>query len=260
MKRKIFCLVMIVTFIFSSISVFAESLVKDPINNDILSTGGDTGEIVTAYRLTGNGLEEVDKETLKKYKSKALEKEKEKAQLKQSLEREKGKARLKQSLESTLEPKISASWIAPLIDYYRFYKYGTVYEVQKWDLQRRISTIVYNYTQDNMTRALSASTSQSYSVNISMNSGKKDAFTVTLGGAWSKTTSYSDTITNTIRPGYKSWVEFVPVMDNAYGIMECTDPLYNVTTEWADLYYARTVNFNGQSMTDGLVLVKSAPI
>lgn len=126
---------------------------------------------------------------------------------------------------------------------------GFVSENLRSDKQRRISEYVVNLTQDNVERSISASTTQTWSANISLNAGKKDALTVTLGGGWSKSTDWSDTIKATIRPKYKCWIEFAPIMDNSFGRM-----LYGTTDEFVDLYIAREVG----GRTDGVYYVYTA--
>lgn len=128
----------------------------------------------------------------------------------------------------------------------------------RYDLNRRISTYVYNETSMPMTRSITSTTSQTYTVNVSLTSTDAGALTSTLGSSWSNNTTFSETETVTINPNQKEWAEFTPIMDNSYGYLKYYDSLTGeyVKENWVDLYIAKSVN--GQ--TDGILTFKTDSI
>jgi len=198
MKRKFMVLVTIISIISM---LGATTVLAADSNNNAKGT-----EIVAAYRVTENGLVPLDQQDLA-----ALESSNNDAAI--------AKHAAKSMTENNTQKNSSFS-PASAVFYYTYDQSGYIDAFPKHDLRARISQYVYNYTQDNVIRSVEASTTQSYTVNISLTTEKRAAFTATLGGSWSSSASYSDSITCQINPGYKSWIEFTPIMHNSWGYMK----------------------------------------
>jgi hypothetical protein len=179
------------------------------------------------------------------------------------VEKEKLKQKASQiggSVNSISNDTQANEWIPWMPDQYYYRQSGFSSAVTRTSLMRRISSIIYNETGSPATRKIDYSTTQGYSVNISLNGGKKDAFSATLGGSWSSSWSKSDSISYTISSKYYGWMEYTPIMDNSWGYMECAiwDASKQIwvaqPTEWTDLYIAR--NMNGTP--DGIYTIKTS--
>ncbi len=208
--------------------------------------------------MTEQGLKEVDKE---EYLAKLNEMNKKK----EEIEQQKNGIIINNSEQfSEFEGVVPNSCV--LVTMYEYNEDHYVSQVVKNDLTRRISPYVVNDTQDNATRTITYSTTQSYVSNYTFTSQAEiDAVTagITIGSSWQATYSYSDSVTTTIRPGYKSWVEYTPIMDNSWGWMDYETAIicdYGVVpvgegSTWLDIYIARKIN----GVLDGYYVVKTAP-
>ncbi|WP_162137303.1 hypothetical protein [Paenibacillus senegalensis] len=117
-------------------------------------------------------------------------------------------------------------------------------------LRSRVSIEVDNATQDPLTRTVSVSSTVSYSANISITIPIRSAISAVLGGSWTNSYQLSDSVGITVQPGYKSWFEFTPIMDNSYGVTEYYNSFGSkVSSVWTDIYTARRVS--GQA--DGIL-------
>ena len=115
-------------------------------------------------------------------------------------------------------------------DWSVFNKTGSVAKVDRPSLQKRVSAYVKNYGTGNMTKTLSSASSQSYTINIGITNALRDAITASLGTTWNRTLTYSDSTSITVLPGYKGWMEFYPIMKNAYGYYDTYNGVTSVRT------------------------------
>ncbi|QNR65149.1 hypothetical protein IAQ67_14625 [Paenibacillus peoriae] len=216
-------------------------------NDSVSAKPAVEGEIVQAYRVTDKGLVELSQEELQAYKA-----QEEEANKSAQLELEKDSSQKNSQNNGAITPNA-------INEYYWRYEQSTFKSAVPMDsLRKRVSPYVYNRTQDNATRAISSSTSQTWQANISLSYEHKNAVTGTLGGGWSKTTTFSDTTTTTIRPNYMSWAEFTPIMDKSFGYLKEYYSLNGSvrTNKYTEIYIAREVS----GRTDGILTVKTAPI
>lgn len=217
-------------------------------SNDSVSAKPEVeGEIVQAYRVTDKGLVELSKDELHAYKAQEEEANK--------------SAQLELGKDSSQKKSLNDGVITPnaINEYYWRYEQSTFKSaVPMSSLNKRVSSYVYNRTQDNATRTISSSTSQTWQANISLSYQHKSAVTGTLGGGWSKTTTYSDITATTIRPDYMSWAEFTPIMDKSFGYLKEYYSLNGSvrTNKYTEIYITREVS----GRTDGILTVKTAPI
>ncbi|OMF10106.1 hypothetical protein MHI48_08030 [Paenibacillus sp. FSL H7-0942] len=215
-------------------------------NDSIAEKPEVEGEIVQAYRVTENGLVELNKEEIQAYKA---------------LEEANGNAQL--NTDKSLEYASSGNneIVTPnaINEYYWRYTQSTFKPaVPMTSLTKRISTYVYNETLDNADRTISSSTSQTWSANFGLSFQHKKAVTTTLGGSWSKTTNFSDVTKTTVRPKHKSWAEFTPIMDKSFGYL---NEIYSFngsvrTSKYTEIYTAREL---GSGQADGILVFKTAP-
>ncbi|PYE47853.1 hypothetical protein HUB98_24495 [Paenibacillus barcinonensis] len=216
-------------------------------SNDSISEKPEVeGEIVQAYRVTDNGMVELSKEEIQAYK--ALEETNNNAQM---------------HTDFTFEDVASGNneIITPnaINEYYWRYIQTTFKPaVPMTSLTKRISTYVYNETLDPAKRTISSSTSQTWSANFGLSFQHKKAVSTTLGGSWSKTTSFADVTESTVRARHMSWAEFTPIMDKSFGYL---NEIYSFngsvrTKKYTEIYTARELG-NGQA--DGILVIKTAP-
>ncbi|MNC11514.1 hypothetical protein D3C75_592140 [compost metagenome] len=140
--------------------------------------------------------------------------------------------------------------IYSLMDLSYYSQAGYISRVLRTPLMRRISTPVYNGTTSPATRALTYTTTQTYTANISITASRKayiDAG-ITGGVSWSQSATTTNTITATIKPGEYNWVDYTPYMNNSYGTLYeniwNVDPTTGQTVQlsngqyWTDIYSA----------------------
>ncbi|MGW9530047.1 hypothetical protein ACWHAM_20245 [Paenibacillus terrae] len=215
-------------------------------NDSVSAKPAVEGEIVQAYRVTDKGLIELSKEELQAYKA-----QEEEANKSAQLELDKDSSQTNSQNNGAITPNA-------INEYYWRYEQSTYKSaVPMSSLNRRVSQYVYNRTQDNATRAISSSTTQTWQANANLTYKQSDAVTATLGGGWSRSTSYTDT-TTTVRPNYMSWAEFTPIMDKSFGYLKEYYSLNGSvrTNNYTEIYIARVVS----GRTDGILTVKTAPI
>ncbi|CAM4519815.1 hypothetical protein [Paenibacillus typhae] len=213
-------------------------------------------EVVKAYRATDNGLQEL---TVEEYNKLEIEANKIKAL-------EQAKVGLVPS-----DPLFKTnSLVTPMDAYtttvYTYNQSGYIYNYARSDMNRRISAAVKNDSTNPVNRAIAYTASQAYAANISLNvSAKIKAVTVgiTAGATWTNTYTSSDTVTQTISPGYYAWMDYYPIFNNSYGMLnekvyanaQGTSVLVSDTNTYADIYVARVMS---GGLPDGVYTVKQS--
>ena len=85
------------------------------------------------------------------------------------------------------------------------------------DLNRRISTVIYNDTADDAQRTITYTASQGIETNASVSFGIKDYMEAEAGTTFSSSESEEDSITFTIPRQNYGWMDYYPIMENVRG-------------------------------------------
>lgn len=100
---------------------------------------------------------------------------------------------------------------------YRYIESKRTKDVERHDLEKKVTNRLRNETSATQTYTLNLSVSQSWSISPSVEKKYKDAVKATLGGSWGKTYSKTESLTINIKPHKTVWVTFVPIMDKSVG-------------------------------------------
>ena len=87
------------------------------------------------------------------------------------------------------------------------YGSGKIYGTSK-----RISNYLENRTSQRQNLSASVRSSTTWTINTALTGGFNDAFKLSVGGSWSANSSFSETITMTVGPNKKMWLEFRPLI------------------------------------------------
>lgn len=226
-------------------------------DNKPVTDGKDT--IIKVIELKGGTSREI---TLDEYNNKLAEFKKTEALKKQQASQLRDIITKEQSSVSTDKEVSPNAIIIPVYPRYLYEGRYTDYNYARYDLKRRISPIIQNSTISPAEYSVTYSATQGYTINLTLNGGKKDAFTIALGGTWTSTWSDSTTTKMTIQPSEYGWVEYVPLMTNYTGYMHYQEwdsaNLVYVTksTEYSDLCVANKSTIG--NMPDGYYLLKTS--
>lgn len=94
------------------------------------------------------------------------------------------------------------------------YKYRFIKESSgtRYGNSKRISNVLENRSSQTQKLQTSVSSSTSWSINTSLSGKFKQAFEATVGGTWANTSRFSQTITMSVGPNKKMWLEFKPLL------------------------------------------------
>jgi len=92
-------------------------------------------------------------------------------------------------------------------------------------LRTRVSNYLVNQTSNPASISFSCWKTQSATASISLSSADKTSIQATTGFSYSTSYTWSQTITATVSPGNKGWIEFYPIMHRSHGYLRT----YNVT-------------------------------
>ncbi|CAH1224301.1 hypothetical protein PAECIP111892_05467 [Paenibacillus auburnensis] len=213
-------------------------------------------EVVKAYRAVDGGLKEI---TLEEYNK--LE-----AEANKNAALEQAKVGLAESAPLFKTNSLITPMDAYTTTVYKYNQSGYIYNYARSDLNRRISSAVKNDSNNPVTRAIAYTASQAFAANISFNvSAKINAVTagITAGATWTNTYTSSDTVTQSISPGYYAWMDYYPIFNNSYGLLnekvyanaQGTSVLVSDTNTYADIYVARVMS---GGLPDGVYTVKQS--
>lgn len=216
---------------------------------DIYATYNDGTRVIAVFRPTELGLVQISKA---EYEFLLLQQ--------RTIQKQEHHAPDMSEMQPKVEKAVTSVQSGVPISWYD--EFGNIPEFVRSSLRRRISPYVENRTSQPATRQISASTQQSTTYNFSLSSGEKSHVTAEIGMEVERTHSYSETITTTIPPMYRSWMEFTPIMHNTYGVMNygvTTDiyPYYVITSrKYPDIYIPRLLH----GLLDGIYILMEAPV
>ena len=95
-----------------------------------------------------------------------------------------------------------------------YYKYRFVKEHSgiKYGTSKRISNYLENRSSQPQRLQTNVSSSTSWQINASLTGKYKEVFEASIGGGWSNTSSFSQSIVMNVGPHKKMWLEFKPLL------------------------------------------------
>lgn len=194
-------------------------------------------QIVKAYRVTENGLQEV---SIQEY-------------LNHPCAKASGNYSGRSAVKGNINPtgRITADW-------YRYDESGTQEEVRCSDLRERVSRYIENYTQLPQTYSVEYSAAQGYQINISLTTEEFSAIKAGVSFTWEDYAYEEKTEAMSVNPGCRGWWEFEPIMNNSYGYLKTFSWLGELKTqEWVDAWSPNTLS---DGRLDGYLLYMEEPL
>lgn len=117
-------------------------------------------------------------------------------------------AKKEEVLNEISEP--SHSGIAPRGMFTYKYRFVKTASGTTWGDTRRISAYAANETSTKQSKQITASTSVTWGINLSLTGKYKEVFDATVGGNWKYNSSFSEVLTINVPPKKRVWLEFKP--------------------------------------------------
>ena len=91
-----------------------------------------------------------------------------------------------------------------------------------WGKKKRASKFLPNCSKSSASKSLSASRTENWSTNVSVTTDDLKYIKPTLGYTFSKSETFSDTTTISVKPGHIGWIDFTPLKYKAVGTLTTT--------------------------------------
>jgi hypothetical protein len=261
MKKRLIPFVLIL-MLSIPITAGAEEIHTDVAPQQInVTTQQNEPEILKAYRATDNGLQEISLDEYNKITNEAETLESAKIGLLESMPLFNSEINSKFKSNDLVTPRDAYTTTV-----YKYNQAGYVYNVARPYLNKRISAIVQNETDQSVTRTITYTASQSFTANLSINIPLKIAAInvgITGGASWQNTYGSTDAVAQVITKGYYAWMDYYPIMNNSFGDLNTkvyanaqgTSVLVSDTNEFYDIYIAKQMS---GGLPDGVYTVKQS--
>ncbi|WP_068776792.1 hypothetical protein [Paenibacillus sp. FJAT-26967] len=205
-------------------------------NSSEKKPGSDGQKIVKSYRVTENGLVELTLDQVAKLYKDGDIVEKNKNNIKSNM------YNIQNNIKGIVTPQAPA--FCGTVCIWDVYKQSHSYLTPRPTKRERVTPPV----SPGGKVSFSVNESYTWEVNLTFNSNLKKALDIALGGSWSQSSQYQQTI-NVEAPYNKyAWYDFTPIMRNSYGITEHWENSYYTSwkdkvqsTEFTDIYMVNKV-------------------
>lgn len=116
------------------------------------------------------------------------------------------------------------------------------YSKKYWGKKKRASKFLPNCSKSPASKAVAYTRTETWSANVSLSTDDLSYIKPTLGYTFSKSESFAETTTVTVKPGHIGWIDFTPLKYKAVGTLTYTFDSMPLVTKNVTMYSPKRLN------------------